>query len=397
MKSLEKNQSNLDIVAQHATILKMQADLASACLSQGLKLTTVVGREEGAGLPYLQYAIAFNSNEPVVFHGQARQPDESHYLTMFDLIKGKMVSEIFPPTIRSVQQEPEEGSNTPVEVPVSYWKRHLVVEHDITTRDPDPKASQTDGLHKVAKRAEWVGYGSNSQEVVRVVEGAFNSEPENVERVQYMEMGPRGTVVVVIYKDTRRLAEGQQGTFAESLKTAMAGFQQSGQTNGTQDMTASSSAGAAMASLPDVALSSGSMASSAAAAPVSSLSTLDLSGMAVKGTPAATTALDLAIKRLTAARKKKLTVDIPKSIRLEHLVRTMDIVEHSLAIRVAEDVGVKNPTMSSRLGQKQAAAFAEKFGFTTRLMTEGGGTIETKKVSTKKVPVKKPATKRAKA
>ncbi|BAS04932.2 hypothetical protein [Ralstonia phage RSF1] len=391
MKSLVKNQSNLEIVAQHATILKMQADMASACLQQGLKLTTTVGREEGAGLPYLQYAIAFNSNEPVVFHGQARQPDEPHYLAMFDLIKGKMVSEVFPPTIRSVQKEPEEGSNTPVVEPISYWKRHLVVEHDITTRDPDPKASQTDGLHKVGKQAVWVGYDSKSQELVRVTEGTANSEPENVDRVQYMEMGPRGVVVIVIYKDTKTLVEGQQGTFAESLKTAITGFQASKQSNGTLDQTASTLGGASLSSGPDASLSSATAHSSAAAAPVASLSTIDLSGMAVRKP-----ALKEALNRLTKAKPPAI-IDLPVTIKLVDLTRTMCVTDMEKMLRVAKEVGVKRAVAGTKLNQDQAKAIAAKFGFRVRLLTEDGGMIATKTPAAKKVPVKKPATKRTKA
>ena len=391
MKSLVKNQSNLEIVAQHATILKMQADMASACLQQGLKLTTTVGREEGAGLPYLQYAIAFNSNEPVVFHGQARQPDEPHYLAMFDLIKGKMVSEVFPPTIRSVQKEPEEGSNTPVVEPISYWKRHLVVEHDITTRDPDPKASQTDGLHKVGKQAIWVGYDSKSQELVRVVEGTANSEPENVDRVQYMEMGPRGVVVIVIYKDTKTLVEGQQGTFAESLKTAITGFQESKQSIGTLDQTASTLGGASLSSGPDASLSSATAHSSAAAAPVASLSTIDLSGMAVRKP-----ALKEALNRLTKSKPPAI-IDLPVTIKLVDLTRTMCVTDMEKMLRVAKEVGVKRAVAGTKLNQDQAKAIAAKFGFRVRLLTEDGGMIATKTSAAKKVPVKKPATKRTKS
>lgn len=399
MKSLNKNISNPEAAARIATILSMQQQLSLACLRQNLKLTTTVGHDEHQSLPYLQYTIGFNTNEPPIFHGQARSAQEQHYAMMFELINGKMVNEAFPPTIRSVQQEPEDGSNTPVEVPISYWKRRLVVEHDVTERDPDPKASQTDGLHKVSSSTVWVGYDTKQKEIIRVYEGTANENPDQVDRIQYMELGPIGNVVVVIFKDTKILTEGQQGTFAEGLKTAQAGFAEAGQTQGGTDLSTSSGAG--------MAIMSGPVASTAASSGgVTPVSKLDLSGMMFgKKSPLPEgSELQKAIDRLAGARRKQPTIEIPKTIKLDQLVRSMGIIEHALVIRMAAGVGLKNPTMTSKLTQKQAAAFAEKFGFKVTLLGESGATATTtaaKKpskasVPVKKTPVKKPAVKRTK-
>lgn len=398
MKSLNKNANTPEVTGQFATVVSMQQQLAFACLRQGLKLTTTIGREEGAALPYLQYAIAFNSDEPTVFHGQARSAQEPHYAMMFELINGKMVNEVFPPTIRSVKMEPEEGSNTPVEVPVSYWKRRLVVEHDITTRDPDPKASQSDGLHKVSSKAVWVGYDTKQKEIIRVEEGNANENPENVDRVQYMEVGPLGMVVVVIFKDTKVLTEGQQGTFAEGLKTAMAGFAEGGQTEGGADISSSSGAGMAVMSGLDVSLaSSETVAPTSAAVGISPVSKLDLSKMAVKPD----SELKKAISRLAGVGKKQPTIDIPKTIKVEQLMRSLGVVEHALFIRMVAGSGVQNPMMSTRLNQKQAQFVAEKFGYKVTLLGEGGASSTTTKAPVAKkaasrasAPVKKPAAKR---
>ncbi|YP_009212978.1 hypothetical protein AVU38_gp129 [Ralstonia phage RSL2] len=377
----------------------MQQQLSLACLRQNLKLTTTIGHEEGQALPYLQYTIGFNTNEPPVFHGQARSAQEQHYAMMFEFINGHMVNETFPPTVRTVQQEPENGSNTPVEVHISYWKRRLVVEHDITVRDPDPKASQTDGLHKAASSTVWVGYDTKQREIIRVHEGTFNANPDLVDRVQYMEVGPIGRVVVVIFKDTKILSEGQQGTFAEGLKTAQAGFAERGQSEASVDLSMSSGGGMAIMSGPMATLADTPVAhSSGAAASVS----LDPSKL-VLGTKTPIpegSELQKAISRLAGINKKQPTIDIPKSIKLEQLVRSMGVIEHALVIRMAAGVGLKNPTMTSKLTQKQAAAFAEKFGFKVTLLGEGGATATTAKkpskvsVPYKKAIVKKPAVKR---
>ena len=272
MKSLDKNQDKQETVALHASVISMQTHLTAACLKQGLKISTTISQNDG-DVPVLSYAIAFNTDEPVVFTGQARSAQEPHYQTMFELIHGRMVSEIFPPTIRTVKQDTDEGSNDPVEVPISYWKRRLVIEHDITVRDPDPKASQSDGLHMLARKSVWVGYNTKSEEIIRVDEGSANFAPETVERVQYMELGPRGVVVIVIYKDTVRLVQGQQGTFAEALKTAQAGFEPAGAT----------SAGTSLSSAPTVSLSSLGTAGSSAASSgtVAPISNIDISAMSL--------------------------------------------------------------------------------------------------------------------
>uniref|UniRef100_A0AAU7PF27 Uncharacterized protein n=1 Tax=Burkholderia phage vB_BgluM-SURPRISE13 TaxID=3159457 RepID=A0AAU7PF27_9VIRU len=386
MKSLEKNQANPEVNAQFATVLSMQQHLSAACLKQGLKISTTISRVDG-DLPVLQYAISFNTNEPVVFTGQARSAQEPHYQTMFDLIHGRMVSEVFPPTVRSVQREPAEGSNTPIEEPVSYWKRRLVVEHDITTRDPDPKASQTDGLHMVARKSVWCGYNTKSEEIIRIEEGAANFEPEKVDRIQYMELGPRGMVVIVIFKDTIRLVQGQQGTFAEALKTAQTGFEDYAETSGSSTM----------ASGPSVSLSSlgVSGSSSASSGGITTISSLDLSGMSLTGVAQKrgidpSSALGQAIKRLSKG-KTQPTIDIPKTMRLELLARAMS--QHAevpadteaVVLRAASEIGIKNPTLSSRLNQRQAVVIAEKFGYKVNCLTDGGSATKTKTV------VKKPA------
>lgn len=140
--------------------------------------------------------------------------------------------------------------------------------------------------------------------------------------------------------------------------------------------------------------------SSAASGGVVVPSKLDLSKMALgKKTPLPEgSELAKAIKRLSGVGKKQPVIDIPKTIKLEQLVRSMGIIEHALVIRMAAGVGLKNPMMSSKLNQKQAAAFAEKFGFKVTLLGEGGATATTttkKAASRASVPVKKTATKRA--
>lgn len=380
MKNLDKNQSNPVFVAQHQQILRMQQELASACLAQGLKLTSTVGREEGS-VPYLQYAIAFNTDEPVVLHGQARQPNEQHYQTMFELINGGMVSEIFPPAIRTVPLDTDADGKGPTEEAISYWKRRLIVEHDITQRDPDPKASRTDGLHKVFSQTAWCGYNTKSEEIIRVTDGSANPGAANVDRVQYMEMGPRGTVVVVIYKDTQVLVAGQQGTFAEALKTAQVGFEQEGATSG----------GATLGTAPVTSLSlAASGASSASAGAISPISTLDLSGMGLKGVAKAldpNSALGKAVSRLSKG-KPQPTYEAPLSCKLDQLIRSLGLLGSEVALRVATDMGVKNVSLSSKLNQDQIVTFAERFGFKVTRLDKGGAKATTTKAATPKLSVK---------
>jgi len=403
LKSLVKNHSSFGLNLQNQGVQNMQRKLVDACLGQGLKITTVIGYDDSKKQAYLHYQIAFNSDEPTVFSGQANHETDQHYCAMLDLVNGRMVSEIFPPTIRSVSQEGE--GNAIVDVPVAYWKRRLIAEHDITLRDPDPKSSMTDGLHKVRSSTAWVGFNSNGEEIARVFDGSANKDPESVERVQYMELGPRGTVVVVLYKDTKSLKEGEQGTLSEHLKTTLEAMYGPSKTQDDQSETTSTAGCFATPSPPDVSLSSQGAAasSSAASAPaidISKIAGVDLSRMSLEGTMTnKDPKLVDAVNRLASSKKSK-KLDIPYVTTLRALARRMGAVtdlipnETEAMIRVAKEVGMKNPVLSSRVGQKQAASIVEKFGFKPVLLT-GAGSIE-KTTAAKKTVVKKPAASRGK-
>lgn len=413
MKSLEKNQPNPNTIAQHMNILAMQQKLGFECLKQGLRLNTTIGREQDAQRPYLQYHISFNSNEPVVFSGQAYDTDDAHFQAMLSLVSGKMVSEIFPPTIRTVQREPENDSNVPVEVPISYWKRRLVVEHDITMRDPDPKASRTDGLHKVSSNMVWVGYNTKGEEIVRVADGSPNKEPENVVRVQYMEMGQRGTVVVVIYKDTRRLREGEEGTLSEHFKTVIGASQDTEPPQGTMDETACSSGGFTVASPADVSLASRGTSTSTGSftAPID-LSKILLDkkqpidpnselGKAVKRLPkitgggSVTNDTGKAENPKTPARRKKVKIEIPKTIKVSALIKIVSEATEislnagTLVADAAKQCGIKVLRTGMTIDQSVAKSIIEKLGYQPVLLSEGGGAFVTTKPAAKKTVVKR--------
>lgn len=189
MKVVNKNQSSVISIMAHRPMLTLQQLLASSCLRQGLVLESRIGTDEKG--VFLSYSVGY-ADEGALINGTARSEKEPHFLATLSMIEGKMVSELFPPAVRSVQQEPKEGSNVPEEVNISYWKRLLISETDVTQRE-----AATDH----SKQGVWVGFDSSGKEIIRVKDGTLNAGSELVDHIQWPVLGARGSCVVVLYRN----------------------------------------------------------------------------------------------------------------------------------------------------------------------------------------------------
>lgn len=199
MKTFQKNQPIAKIMHESAVILAMQTNMTRLCIQQDLRLTTVIGVEVvgDTSVPYMGYQIRYNDDDRILFSGQARTMEDQHYMHLLSIIKGEMVSEIFPPSIRTVTD-----ANGKPET-ISYWKRFMTVEHDITSVDhisSTSKPTDEEILSKIRRHSSWYGYNSNGAAIACIKDGTKNDFPASVDRIQHTQLGPRGNCVIVIFK-----------------------------------------------------------------------------------------------------------------------------------------------------------------------------------------------------
>jgi hypothetical protein len=207
LKSLDKNITSHDKITSFMVVQSMQGRMASAALTNGLSLSTTVGLDD-KGIPYLGYAVKYHGEDRAVFHGQARLPNDPHYAFVMQMLVGAVVSEVCPPAMRK----------TPGGEIVSYWKRNLTIEHDITVMEHADTEAKTDPLDKVRRITSWIGYNPKGVEVIRVQEGTANEGYQEIERVQFLSMGGRGNVAAVIFKGDNIPTSFETTTLGDSIK-----------------------------------------------------------------------------------------------------------------------------------------------------------------------------------
>lgn len=182
MKVASKNQNTMISIMAHRPMLMLQQMLASSCLRQDLILESRIGRDEKG--VFLSYSVGYNG-EGAMINGTARNEKDPHFLAALAMIEGKMISELFPPAVRKVSQE--DG-----EVDISYWKRLLITEVDVTKRE---------GQEECTRQGVWAGFSSDGHEIIRVKDGGINQGCELVDHIQWPVLGARGSCVVVMYRN----------------------------------------------------------------------------------------------------------------------------------------------------------------------------------------------------
>lgn len=191
-----KNQ--LNNTAGFMAVMQVQSALGLACLRNGLRfVSTITMREiDKKQTPILIYGVGFHEDVGrEVFEGEAQRPNEPQVVNLIDFINGKMVSELFPPTLREAAI-PGAIPGEFIKQRISHWKRRLIMEHDITEN-----GLQTDVSRPTNTMSVWCGYNNFNAEIIRVPDGAKNNAPEDVVEIRHMAMGLRGTCVLVIHKD----------------------------------------------------------------------------------------------------------------------------------------------------------------------------------------------------
>lgn len=178
MKTIIKN--NHDVLRTFYKLAELQSNMMVACLKSGLNLASTIAKNP-AGIWAFNYGVGFYNDPRMIFTGSAQEVGEPHYEHVMMLIRGEMVSELFPPA-------------QPLEM-VSYWKRHLITDIDVTD------TSYNDGKANPAVKSLWVGYTEKGMEIVRVPDGARNNYYDAIARVEYVHIPSRGICVFVVRKD----------------------------------------------------------------------------------------------------------------------------------------------------------------------------------------------------
>lgn len=215
MKSLDKNIYNSEEVKKHIELQTMQRRLTAACLNNDLCVATTIDLDS-EGMFYMSYAVRFHGEQRDVFIGRAYATDTAHYAFVLRAALGEVVSEVCPPAIPFVNP----GEDYSKRIPVAYWKTIFRIEYDTTdTVDGDDHEIAHAREANAYRESYWVGYNSNHEEIIRVKHGAENPGYDRIERIQYVKMGDRGTVVAVMYKNDK-LEPGQEPTLGQALQAA---------------------------------------------------------------------------------------------------------------------------------------------------------------------------------
>lgn len=212
MKILDKNIEGVAELEKQLEIQQMQSLLLTACMRNDLSLATTIGVDKD-GQYYMSYAVRFHGDNRDIFIGQARDAMDVYYNQVVRAVSGQVVSEVYPPAIPFLTG-PSVNDSSVGKLPVAYWKSRFTINYDTTgTTIAGTTVDDTKG------RTDWVGYNSQHKEIVNVPYGTENTGYENIERVQYVDLGEQGLVVAVMYKNDV-LEEGQEPTLGQALQKA---------------------------------------------------------------------------------------------------------------------------------------------------------------------------------
>lgn len=194
MKNLIKNSKDKNLMMSTLLIQQMANQLIHVCTANGLvaALTSSVDKQ---GVPTLAYAIKYTEDGDAIFNGKATSATDAHYAMTMDAIRGRIISELCPPAMRTAKPEKFGDSH----VVISYWKRILIVEQNITNQHVAARAA-TDEIIKTKREAVWIGLSAKNEEAIRVPEGGFNEGWEKIERIEFVHMGPLGMVAAVVFR-----------------------------------------------------------------------------------------------------------------------------------------------------------------------------------------------------
>ena len=178
-----KNNEKADDISKYHVLIAVASRLAMACFTNGLGMITTYGTEKDK--PYLEFKVYAGPESIILYSGKIFDGANEMMNAIVDSITGKMVSELSPPagSIYDGQK-------------VIYWKRELVNRIDATRLGGNrPEVTQSKA------QISWVGYDVDHKEVVRKHDGIANPGHYNVDRVEYVDLGPLGTVVAVVPYD----------------------------------------------------------------------------------------------------------------------------------------------------------------------------------------------------
>jgi plasmid maintenance system antidote protein VapI len=198
MKSLTKNARDNNLMMSAILIQQMASQLIHVGATNGL-VVTMASEVDKNGKPALSYAVRYSEDGDPVFNGKASSDKDAHFQITLDAMRGRIVSELCPPALTEVKPA---GFGDSFEK-ISYWKRVLTVEQNITNQQS--KASRKDDEFVKTKRAAcWVGYNTKNVECIRVEEGSANIGWEKIDRIEFVDLGPVGMVAAVVIRDADR-------------------------------------------------------------------------------------------------------------------------------------------------------------------------------------------------
>jgi hypothetical protein len=194
MKNLIKNSKDKNLLMNTLLIQQMANQLIHVCTANGL-VAALASSTDKQGVPSLTYAIKYTEDGEAIFNGKATSATDAHFAMTMDAIRGRIVSELCPPAMRTAKPEKFGDSHAVI----SYWKRILIVEQNITNQHVVARAA-SDEIVKPKREAVWVGHSAKNEEVIRVPEGGFNEGWEKIDRVEFVHMGPLGMVAAVVFR-----------------------------------------------------------------------------------------------------------------------------------------------------------------------------------------------------
>lgn len=191
-------------------LLNLQVDLASACMRNDVGLQTKMGIDAQGS--FLTYEVLSNPTNSVTFSGVVRNKSDRHFHTVVAMVEGKVVSSLCPPakefhTMESGQQ-----------VPISYWKRWLKIENDITNGMPADDKQLCLGSIQYAC---WVGYDAKGNQLLTVRDYEFNKDFEKIDSLHLIEHENDGPIVVISFKG-EGAASGRDASLGQTLNMTQA-------------------------------------------------------------------------------------------------------------------------------------------------------------------------------
>lgn len=173
---IKKNLPGNDGVIEVQRVISM---LLESAMANSLGMIFEVLKDDNR--PLVRFSITNQGESKPLITAQARTSSDDIIKTIIEMMNGKMVTEVFPPSMLKIGN-----------VEVNYWKRLMVTTQDITEKENPGKS---------VNMAVWGGYNAENKEVFRIPEGSPNPEAHMVEFFRVVQMGAMGTVVIPMRTD----------------------------------------------------------------------------------------------------------------------------------------------------------------------------------------------------